>query len=1126
MADTTPKTLAELYPGISTGEEEAKAPAAPPVTAAPSAVDEYGIGDASTMASNEAPPDISELSGMYPGIVQGPSTKEAVKEAAIGTAQGAARDAPVMAGGMAGFRIGLPLAAKAAPVMGPWAALIPVTTTAAGLGAGYLFGQEADKWFPAVSREDLIPYREGGKTFGSSISTAPAAFSLPVMTGNRVARFISAFGETARLSPKTYMLAETGTAGMMGIAGGVSEAVAPGKEGVRFGSELVAGMVSPFKLLTTAVDLTKSGLAKGKNFIAGRGNKLENKAANLLLSALEKHGEDPEQLIKVLRQQIPESVPTPTAAQKTGSQALMDMEASLGAHHAEFGGETVAQGKTALKAYQQLIQSLQDIGDPQSLRMAATLRETKFLNMLDSRLSLADANAAKKIANISKDTPEARAAIGDIVKTETELALRNARDVESELWTEAIDRMTAPVKGTSQYKVSMEGSKAQAIYDRTGIWPQQTITQATLKAPVIKPSATAEVFLKRASTVGEALYDDAIPAPVRKIMESLRVDKDAVAQYKAGKLTEDYLSTKQVPSGFIPNVSEIGVDDLVNYRSTLLKMSRESAGKGDVNNAEFYGALAEGMLRDLDTLQSPLLDQARQFSKALNDTFTRTFAKTASITGDVTRAGAERLPAEILVQRAFGANADVTAHRMEQIEDAVKFMRTQYDEAVTTFGKGSPEASYLKPLAELSDTGVASIQDAQNRVLRLLASTAVDTVYDQAKGTYIQKLNTAKLTKFAQQNAPMLEKLGIMGDLRDAAHAQNLLTQVANENSILNKVVSRQTAFSQVLAGGENPTRAVMDALSSRHPVRSIGHMAKLAKAGGRDALDGLKSTLYDYAYTKAGGNSSGASRFSVQAFDDALFKPISPKQPSIVNIMRANGLMSLTEIKNLRRLINPMVRVETALKNNIPYDDIIQGADAVTEMALRIAGAELGKTGAKTVGGSANSLIAASAGSKAVRQLFDNLPNTTVRHILENAVKDPEAMAILLARGRTEKESLGVFNRVLDYMGKLGVGVGKNAATPALNYLAPEEPRPSQLRGGVQPPFTPQGQAARQLRQLPKAPGTRGVPGLGNQAPAAPAAPEQGAAASSESRNMFQQLFPFDSIGAMAAQPEQPPPQ
>ena len=1077
-------------------------------------------GAPSTRMFSEPFGDTSAASSLPEGLeASRPTLGQRATEVGIGAVQGAARDTPVVAGAVTGLRLGMPLAAGAAPVLGPWAGAIPVATTILGAGAGMLFGSELDRWFPAVEREDLVPYREGGKTFGSSIATAPAAFSLPVMTGNRVSRFLSLYGEAARRSPVAFMGTEAVTAGTMGVAGGVSESYFPGQQGVRFGAELGAGVLTPTKLLVSGLDLAKGGLKQMKTAYAGRANSLELKSANILLDALDKAGEDPVALAKALRQQLPGGVPTPTSGQKTGSQALMDLETALGEHHAQFGGETRQQAINSMRAYQALIDNLQRIGNPEALKIAAQLRQQNFDNMLNTRLSAADANAAKKIATISKDTPAARAAIGDIVKTETELALRQARDYESELWTAAVNDMTKPTVALKQQRVPKQGPDAQRIYDRTGIWPTVTITDRVLKAPVIKPQATVDIFLNRAANVGEALYDDAIPAPVRRIMESLRVNKDAVQQFKAGKATQEYLDTKQVPYGFKPNPSEIGVDELVNYRSTLLKMAREAAGRGEVSNADFYGSLAEGMLSDLNTLKNPIFDQARQYSKSLNDVFTRTFARTASITGDTTRAGAERLPAELLVQRAFGTNADVTAQRMEQIEDAVKFGRTAYDNAVKQFGKNSQQAKNLKPMAELSDTQVVSIQDAQNRVLRLLANEAVTTVYDQAKGTYVQKLNTAKLTKFAQENAPMLEKLGIMDDLRDAAHASNLLTQVANQNSALNKAVKNQTAFAQVLSV-ENPSRAINDALASKFPVKNITNIAKLARAGGGDSVDGMKSALYDYAYTKAGGNSG---KFNIQAYEDALFKPIAQNQPSLVNIMRSSGLMSLTEVKDLRRLINPMVRIETAVKNNIPLDDVIQGADAVTDLALRVVGARIGTAAAP---GGPGSLIAASAGSKAVRQIFDQLPSATVRQILENAVKDPAAMALLLEKGRTPKQQADIANRLLNYLGSMGVSVGKSAVTPALNYLAPEEPRPAQLRQAPQPPFTPEGQAARQLRMLPKAPSTRGVPGLTDQAPKPPGqggAPA-GGPTNANARSMFQSLFPFDTVSPMVGAQQQPP--
>ena len=1132
MADPKDKTTADL--GLPPGLE--------PIGGAPS-----------TRIFSEPFKDTSGAEALPVGLeASRPTLGQRAEEAAIGAAQGAVRDTPVVAGAITGLRLGMPAAAAAAPFIGPAAGAIPLVTTALGAGAGMLFGNELERWFPAVVREDLVPYREGGKTFGSSISTAPAAFGLPMMTGNRVSKFISAFGEAARRSPGAFMATEAVTAGTMGVAGGGAESFFPGQAGVRFGAELSAGILTPTKLLFSGVGIAKDGLKSIKSSYANRSNSLELKSANILLDALEKSGEDPVALAKALRQQLPGTVPTPTSGQKTGSRALTELETALAEHHAQFGGETKQQAINAMGAYQELIDRLQKIGNPESLKIAAQLRQQNFDNMLNTRLAAADATAAQKIATITKDTPQARAAIGDIVKTETELALKQARAYEKEFWTAAIGDMTKPTATTRQQKVPMEGIEAQRIFDRTGKWPQITLSQQMLKAPVIKPQATVDAFLNRAAGVGEALYNSSIPEPVRKIMESLRVDKDAVQQFKAGKATQEFLDTQQVPYGFKPTPGEIGIDELVNYRSELLQYAREAASRGEVKDADAYGSLAEGMLKDLNSLDNPIFAQARQYSQALNDVFTRTFAKTASITGDTTRAGAERLAPELLVTRAFGTNADVTALRMEQIEDAVKFGRTQYDQAVSQFGKNSQQAKNLKPMADLADIQVVSIQDAQNRVLRLLAADAITTVYDQAKGTYVQKLNTAKLTKFAQDNAPMLEKLGIMDDLRDAAHASNLLAQVTNQNSALNKAVKNQTAFAQVLSV-ENPSRAIADALTSKFPVKNITNIAKLAKAGGPDSADGMKSALYDYAYTRAGGNSG---KFNVQAYEDALFKPIAQNQPSMVNILRSSGLMTLTEIKDLRRLINPMVKIETAVKNRIPLDDVIQGADAVTELALRVVGSEIGKTGASTFGGS-NSLIAAAAGSKAVRQIFDQLPNATVRQILENAVKDPEAMAILLTKANTQKQQTAQANRLLTYLGTIGVAVGKNAITPALNYIAPDEPRPFQLPEEVafgpvspgmkrkyyetrrmpdfvQPPFTPEGQAARQLRQLPMdtqirrrpdAPSTRGVPGLTNSAPKPPGQSGSGAPTNANARAQYQSLFPFDSLTPMmgASQPQPP---
>lgn len=1046
-----------------------------------------------------------------------PTLTQRATEVGIGAAQGAARDTPVVAGAVTGLRLGMPMAAAAAPFIGPFAGAIPLATTALGAGAGYLFGQELDRWFPAVAREDLVPYREGGKTFGSSIATAPAAFGLPQMTGNRVSRFLSAYGETARRSPKAFLGTEAITAGSMGVAGGAAESYFPGQTGVRLGTELTAGVFTPSRLLLTAVDTASQALRSVGATAAQREAKTQDKATGVLLDLLDKYKEDPATLITALRQQVPKGV-MPTAGQKTGSLALINLEKTLSRYSPEFGGETANRGRQALEAYELLIENLNRLGNPEALKAAAQLRQDKFSALLDGRLAMADADAARKIANISKDTPEARRQIGQVVKLDTELALREARDIEGELWTSAINELTRPIATRVNRTVDVGWNR---FTDKP---VTKTFQETVLVPPSLRPSSTIETFLQRAAEVGPAVYDEVVPSSVRKIMESFGVDQAAIQRYRVGRNTEEYLTTGKVPSQFLPKGKDVQLGDLVSYRSDLLGLARRAASgqSPDLSNAEFYGRIADGILADLSTVKNPVLDQARSFSQALNDVFTRTFAKTASESGDLTRAGAERVPAEVLVTRAFGNNADVTIQRMEQVENAVKFLRTQYDDAVTKFGKNSDYAKYLKPMADLADQKVVSVQDAQNRVLRLLASRAIDTVYDQGKGAYVQRLNTAKLTRFAQEFAPTLEKLGIMGDLRDATHAQNLLLQVQKQNNVMEKTLREQTAFAKVLSS-ENPTQVLGDVFNSNFPVKSFTHIVQLAKAGGPDAVNGLKSAVLDYAYTKAGGM---ANRFSPGAYRDALFEPLSRNQPSIVNMLRSSGAMSLTEVKDIMRLLQPMARIESAAKNGIPLEDVVKDADMLTVIAARYAAVH----GASAIAPSGpGSLQVASMLSGAAKRLVDSLPNMTLRHVLENASKDPEMMALLLEKGRSAKQQGDIINRFLDKLGAMGVSIGKSAITPALNYVSPEEPRPSQLRGNVQPPFTPEGQAARQLRTLPAAPASRGVPGLTDQKPGAPkpsgpGAQGSGAPTNTNARSMLQSLFPFDTITGMSAAQQQPP--
>jgi hypothetical protein len=598
--------------------------------------------------------------------------------------------------------------------------------------------------------------------------------------------------------------------------------------------------------------------------------------------------------------------------------------------------------------------------------------------------------------------------------------------------------------------------------------------------------------------IADVVYKNTTPKLVKDIVRTFGIDDASVMKYKIGRNTDEFMETGQVPERFVPKLNEMDVGEMVNYRSNLLALAREAAGKGEMGDARFYGTLAEGILKDLETLKAPAFDQARSFSKALNDVFTRTFASEASITGPGAKTvlGKERMPAEILVSKAFGSNADVTAMRMSEIEDAVKFMRTQYDEAVNKFGKRSKQALALKPQADLADLSVVSIRDAQDRVYRLAAAKAIDPTTG--------RLNVRTLEKFAAENQPMLEKLGIYTDLQDAKKAELAFRAIQDQNSEINKTIANQSAFAQLLKF-ENPTAAVTDALSSKFPVKNISNMVKLASAGGPDAVNGLKSTMFDYAFTKAGGD----ARFSVQAFNDALLKPLGPNQPSLINIMRSQNIMTQQEVNNLKRLIIPMMRVEKAMGNKNELNKILDGAGAIEELAMRIVGANIGTTAS---GGGPGSLIAASAGSKYVREIFDKMPNFMVRSTIEKAVQDPQMMAALLRRGGDKKQESA-------YAADLAQMLGRTLATriPApLGIYMEDVPKANLIQTGP-PRFAPP------MRKLPPTVPSKGVPGLLDKKPGAQAPASGGQ--SSTSRAMFQSLFPNDAISPMLASQEAAPP-
>jgi hypothetical protein len=955
-----------------------------------------------------------------------PTFGEKATEVGIGAAQGAVEMGPTWMGGVQGARIGLQ-AGTTFPVFGP---ATPAIGGALGLGTGlaigYLSGQQLSSLFPGVEKEQLVPYREGGKTFGSSIAVAPSAFYMPLMTGNRVSRFVSGIGEFARKNPKTFVTAETAGASGAGVGGGVAEAYDPGDAGTRFGAELVGGLFNPQR---TIINVGSSVKDTAKN-LASRFSPAarESIAANRLVNILNEYGEDIPKLIQQLEKQS--LVSGQTAAQKTGSVPLTLLEKSLADSSAKFGVSTAERGSQAMKAYSLLIKNLENIGDPQALREAAKIRQKFFDDLLTQRLHLADVDAATKISKISKDTAASRVEIGEITKKEVFNALKDARAHEADLW-----------KNIANSKELVAPSNTLQAYEQ------------------IKSLVTPEQIKFR--------FPPEIKATLKRI-------EDTKGTMTAG--------------------------ELIKARRSFLSYSREAAARDESMNAEFLGRLERAILDDLDAVQTTdsAYNAAREFSRTLNQKFTQTFAQ--DVTGR-TKTGAARVPPEILVSKAFTSGADMTALRLAEIEDSVNFFPKLYDDAAKKFGPNSPQALRLKPFADDAAQGSVSIRDAQDRMLRLAAAESIDP--------QTGALNTKRLAKFVADNEIMLAKFpDLANDLKDATKAQNAFRSLQDQNSVVAKKIQNQTAFAKLLEY-ENPSDAISAAVMSKNPAQNFGRIVRLAERGGPDAVAGLKSAVYDYAYMKAGGDKN----FKLGDYYDALFKPVGQGKPSLATLMSRQGVIDFGEARNMGRILREMDRVETALINRKSLDEALDASDIVTEFVLRTTGARLGA--AASAGPS--TLVAASAGSKLVRNMFDKMPKFMIRQILEEASENPQMMAELLKKGKNVQEKATIARSLHGYLAAAG-----------LNYFSPDEesvvqkkpasavdtgPTARQMLQNLQPP---------ELRKpQPAAPSTRST---ATQAkPGAPVKSQAPAAGQNNAASMFQALFPNDTLGNIIQQQKQP---
>jgi len=230
------------------------------------------------------------------------------------------------------------------------------------------------------------------------------------------------------------------------------------------------------------------------------------------------------------------------------------------------------------------------------------------------------------------------------------------------------------------------------------------------------------------------------------------------------------------------------------------------------------------------------------------------------------------------------------------------------------------------------------------------------------------------------------------------------------------------TDFTEIARNVGNVTQKQLDELKVVDPDTKQ-EIPLSVRYSPEDLRESLFQTVLNQGFVEAGFESAGeVTPFSFRSLQDYMTKPITPgtakgaygqrssrpaegvRQPSPLDILRQEGVIEDTTFTNFKLLLDKAVGIEKALETG-DADVIAQmfTENPITaELVERVVGAKLGTTAAQLLPGDmgSSSLIAASAGSQALRNLLDKTPSAAFQDLWKDVLSNPERMVEILDLG------------------------------------------------------------------------------------------------------------------------------
>ena len=878
---------------------------------------------------------------------QGDNNLSSIDKFTQGLTGGLMEFAPVVPSIIAGAKGGAAIGALGgifAPVT------VPLGAAVGGIGSGYAASRAG-----TVLREQAAkienPFSEGklttlksegaeqlaGEVLGGSIVGGAGLVGMAktgLRFGNsRIGRFTNRIMDSAKNTPGTFLAAET-AGGLGAAAGAYSAATAfPDDKLAAFLAEAAGGFLSPTRLLASPIMFLRDKLsAVGRVVLPGKAGEVaaQNKAASIIGELLSEYGEDPIALREALKLADIQKITGPTTtAGITESKAIADLQERLIQLNKGLGPQVRETITANIENMSTILKTLTDTGDPELIRTAAQARQRMFDGLLQARLDDAEKKARDAALVLKADTPENRSDVSKRAVQIAQEALSDSRSVERDLWS-AVER-DIPLNG------------------------QDEIIADT-------------VFRLKSDRL---LRGDNLDSSIEAFLSDVRQKQNLIKNGEA------------VPENLLFNSNE-----LLKLKTKTLELSRQASAEGNFAKANIYNTIADDVMDSLDGLYQgdSAYDNARAFSRALNDTFTRTFAGRVSAND---KSGASRIAPEVALRQALASGNEASAMKFQQLSEATRFLETQDIVSI-----------------EQSSDLAAQMMDAQEDFLSIIISEVVDPETGVA--------SVSRLKTLMKNHSELFERFSDVGTkAKNAIKSQDALKELTQSQN-QTKTALKQTAFAKIL-GVDNPSDAVKKAVNSDKPITELKRLAKFG-ARTNESKQGLASAAITYALNSA-FKKDGSIDFV--KFQQTLDGGIGDSGESVLSILKSQNIIDDNVIKTIDDVLNAAKSLSKSQAGAAAIIPSLENANMLVNLIARIGGSTLATGVPRAVGlpSSNASIIQAQAGSQFGKKLLERVPAAKVMSILSEAMVNPELMKMLLEKPESTQKNIKLLKQLHSYL-------------------------------------------------------------------------------------------------------------